>query len=237
MKPMLAKNLKGQDVSGWFMSEKFDGVRALWDGKVLRSRNGRKFNPPKWWTADLPDVPLDGELWIAHGEFQLIASTVRKRYESKHWPKVKYVVFDAPEFPASYKSRLEFLVGLHLGGVVLVPSQHVCEDVAHARNFCEGVCSVGGEGIILRHPEALYQEGRSDAMLKLKPFDTDEAKVVGHDGRAILCRWNRQEFKIGSGVPHDDLPYIGSRITFKYMGLTNHGIPRHAALVAERDYE
>ena len=37
---MLLQDWEGQEVSGWLMSEKMDGVRAYWDGKKLISRNG-----------------------------------------------------------------------------------------------------------------------------------------------------------------------------------------------------
>ena len=42
--PMLPQIYSGQvDVSGWLMSEKLDGVRAVWDGRRLRSRRGNPF--------------------------------------------------------------------------------------------------------------------------------------------------------------------------------------------------
>ena len=36
------------DPSGWWVSEKFDGYRAIWTGKEFRSRQGHKFNVPKF---------------------------------------------------------------------------------------------------------------------------------------------------------------------------------------------
>ena len=54
----------GNDPTGWWMSEKFDGLRAHWDGKILWSRSGKVINAPESFTKDLPsDMPLDGELW------------------------------------------------------------------------------------------------------------------------------------------------------------------------------
>ncbi len=44
---MLAQEYKGQDIAGWAMSEKLDGVRAYWDGKHLISRQGYAFTPPQ----------------------------------------------------------------------------------------------------------------------------------------------------------------------------------------------
>jgi DNA ligase 1 len=42
------------DPTGWYMSEKLDGVRCIWDGKNLYSRNGNKFYPPSYFKAALP---------------------------------------------------------------------------------------------------------------------------------------------------------------------------------------
>ncbi len=63
---LLAETWDGeQDVSGWFLSEKLDGVRAYWDGHQFISRQGNRFHAPPWFIVGLPDVPLDGELWLA----------------------------------------------------------------------------------------------------------------------------------------------------------------------------
>ena len=51
------------DPTGWFISEKLDGVRAYWSGEGFYSRNGNQFHAPAWYTKDLPKEPLDGELW------------------------------------------------------------------------------------------------------------------------------------------------------------------------------
>src|SRR4029079_10657667 len=53
------------DITGWWMSEKLDGVRAYWDGKQFLSRKNNIFYAPDWFTDGLPAHPLDGELWIA----------------------------------------------------------------------------------------------------------------------------------------------------------------------------
>ncbi len=46
---LLTKYRPGMDVSGWFMSEKLDGVRAYWDGRQLLSRQGKLvWLPPGW---------------------------------------------------------------------------------------------------------------------------------------------------------------------------------------------
>ena len=50
--------------TGWWMSEKFDGMRFYWNGSSLLTRQGNKINAPKSITDQLPsNVFLDGELW------------------------------------------------------------------------------------------------------------------------------------------------------------------------------
>src|SRR5262245_58339892 len=52
------------NLAGWWMSEKLDGFRAYWDGQKFISRLGNLIHAPDWFMAGLPDVPLDGELWL-----------------------------------------------------------------------------------------------------------------------------------------------------------------------------
>eukprot|EP01126_Amoeba_proteus_P021253 TRINITY_DN2152_c0_g1_i5.p1 TRINITY_DN2152_c0_g1~~TRINITY_DN2152_c0_g1_i5.p1 ORF type:complete len:459 (-),score=79.09 TRINITY_DN2152_c0_g1_i5:847-2223(-) len=52
------------DPTGWYISEKFDGVRALWNGSAFISKNGNVIAVPSSFTKTLPsNVVLDGELW------------------------------------------------------------------------------------------------------------------------------------------------------------------------------
>ena len=58
------------DPTGWFMSEKLDGVRCYWNGKTMYTRNKNIFVPPDWFSAALPkDMALDGELWSKREDF------------------------------------------------------------------------------------------------------------------------------------------------------------------------
>ncbi|MFX8199554.1 hypothetical protein ABTL12_20030, partial [Acinetobacter baumannii] len=63
--PLLARTAPpGIDPRPYLVSEKLDGVRALWDGEALRFRSGRAIAAPAWFLAALPKTALDGELWI-----------------------------------------------------------------------------------------------------------------------------------------------------------------------------
>lgn len=87
------------DPTGWWVSEKLDGVRAFWDGVHLWSRRGKEWNAPQWFLDGLPsDLPLDGELWIGRGLFEYTSGVCRSNRQSE-WEQVKYMVFDTPAFP------------------------------------------------------------------------------------------------------------------------------------------
>jgi DNA ligase-1 len=51
------------DPNGWWMTEKYDGMRLFWDGSAFFTRQGRKLQVPETFTSQLPKIALDGELW------------------------------------------------------------------------------------------------------------------------------------------------------------------------------
>ena len=48
---------------GWWMSEKYDGMRLYWDGKQFLSRQGKVVEAPSLIKQQMPTIPLDGEIW------------------------------------------------------------------------------------------------------------------------------------------------------------------------------
>jgi ATP-dependent DNA ligase len=72
----------GIDVSNYWISEKLDGVRAAWDGRVLRFRSGNPVPAPQWFLDGLPAEALDGELWLGRGRFDELSAIVRRRLRS-----------------------------------------------------------------------------------------------------------------------------------------------------------
>jgi hypothetical protein len=66
------------DVTQYWVSEKFDGVRAQRDGHTLHFRGCGLVPAPAWFTANFPVVPLDGKLWIDRNKFDALSGTVRK---------------------------------------------------------------------------------------------------------------------------------------------------------------
>ncbi len=120
------------DLTGWWMSEKLDGVRAYWDGKQFLSRQGNRYHAPDWFTAELPKEPLDGELWLGRKKFQRTVSIARRQDKSDLWKELRFVVFDAPGQGGDFEARLAFLRQF----VKRYASPYV---TAHAHEACKGL--------------------------------------------------------------------------------------------------
>ena len=108
---LLANNAPSSiDPSKYLVSEKLDGVRALWDGTTLRFRSGRTIAAPAWFLAKLPKTPLDGELWMGRGSFDAVSGAVRRSQPlDAEWEKVKYLVFELPNGAGTFAERAALL--------------------------------------------------------------------------------------------------------------------------------
>lgn len=241
--PMLPKVYSQQvNVSGWLMSEKLDGVRGYWDGQQLFSKNGNPLNPPPEFTHGLPGFPIEGELWGGRGTFEQTASIVKRKQPHTGWLQLKFAIFDVPEAPGGFTHRLEIVqnwFALHPSSYAFVIQQTPVRDRDHLQQELQLVDSLGGEGLIVRKPEALYTAGRSMEILKVKSFRDAEALVVAHlpgkgknIGRlgALLVELNDGlQFRIGAGfsdAERKNPPPIGAVITFKFYGNYQSGLPK-----------
>ncbi len=239
-----------RDLTGWLMSEKLDGVRALWTGEHFLSRQGNKFLAPGWFTKELPSTPLDGELWIDRKAFQQTVSIVRRQDGGDHWKKVRYVVFDAPNEPGHFETRLKAILNMGLdrsGSYVQVLEQVICQGTDSLRTELARIEALGGEGLMLRQPDSKYEFGRSSTLLKVKTFHDADAVVVGHQpgkgrhkgrlGALLVSLANGTQFAVGTGfsdAQREKPPAVGSVITFRYQELTDGGVPRFPSFVRER---
>lgn len=251
-RPMLAQEYQGQPVDGWLMSEKLDGVRAIWDGEMLRSRNGNQFMAPAWFLAQLPSgVVLDGELFMGRGRFQATVSVVRKKVPvDAEWQGMRFCVFDAPAAAGGFEDRLAFCESAVIGSTVAEVVPHrPCLGRDDLASFFVDLCGQGAEGVMFRQPGSLYENRRSGSLLKYKPSHSAEAIMVGSElgaGRlagvvgALVLQWGDVVFRVGTGLS-DELrrnpPVIGAAITFGFCGLTDAGVPRFPTFQAERSYE
>ncbi len=116
---MLSTPLKDKaPPKGMYWSTKYDGMRALWiptarglpvakvpfcddpqDNRIctgLFSRYGRVLHASDSFLNQLPDIPLDGELWTGRNDFQKLVSICRSH--EADWSPIKYMVFDSPRY-------------------------------------------------------------------------------------------------------------------------------------------
>ncbi len=238
------------DLTGWWMSEKLDGVRAWWDGKQFLSRLGNVYHAPDWFVAGLPSVPLDGELWLARKAFQRTVSIVRRQDKSDHWQQIKYVLFDAPGVSGPFEERQKALAEMirqQRPQYASVLDQIRCASTDALKAELARVESLGGEGLMLRQPGSQYEAGRSTTLFKVKTFHDAEGKVMEHLpgkgrhagrlGAVVVELPDGQTFSVGTGfsdAQRENPPAVGSTITYRYQEMTDRGVPRFPSFVRVR---
>ena len=248
------------DPAGYLVSEKLDGVRALWDGSILRFRSGRTIAAPVWFTAKLPQTALDGELWIARGTFDQLSGIVRKTQAvDAEWQQVKYMVFELPAYenlatrPFEQRSdQLQTVVQNAAWPQLQAIEQFRVANRATLQGKLQDVVNGGGEGLVLHLASAPVTVGRSQVLLKLKPLLDAEAVVVARvagkgkyagltgalEVKNLEGPNKGKHFKLGTGLSdalRKSPPAIGSTVTYSYRDLTPSGKPRFASFL--RVYE
>lgn len=241
-----------QAIDQYLISEKFDGIRAIWKDGHLRTRSGSKIHAPAWFTEKFPKAWLDGELWIRRGAFEKTLSIISKKTpNSADWRDITFMVFDSPNYSQTFEQRFanykQLLQKLDLTQLKAVKQIKV-DNKNQLYAMLEKIESDGGEGLMLHRADAHFISGRSGNLLKLKTYFDGEAKILAyvqgkgkyrHALGAILVEYKNKNgdiirFKIGSGfsdLERKDPPKIGSFIHFRYAGYTKNGIPKFASYV------
>jgi DNA ligase-1 len=240
------------DVSRYLVSEKLDGVRAVWDGSALRFRSGKEINAPRWFIAALPKQALDGELWLGRGSFDRLSGIVRREVpDETEWREVRYMIFELPGGSGTFSDRAEQIRQLvrHVNVPWLREIEQIpAVDRSSLEKRLKKVVHAGGEGLMLHLADAPYETGRSDVLLKLKPWQDTEAIVIGHQpgkgkhegalGALRLRTPEGREFLLGTGfsdMQRRNPPAIGTTVTYRYRDLTNGGLPRFASFLRIRE--
>ena len=248
------------DPTGMYISEKYDGIRAIFDGQNLRSRTNKKISAPQWFINSLPkNFALDGELIVSNGTFQETTSTIMKKVPIENeWRKVKYIVFDVPSMENKpYKNRYQFLQNYFknkTNGPIVIAKQNIVTSKSFMKNKYANVIAKGGEGVMLRNASMKYTPKRTQELLKVKPTMNNEAiimnliegkgKNIGKLGalQVRMLKDPSKVFKVGSGFTNVQRQEIWKNknsmknraITYQYKGLTSSGLPRHPVFMRFR---
>ncbi len=250
---LLASVLPDQiDVAQYWVSEKLDGVRAIWNGKELRFHSGGLIAAPVWFTANFPAQPLDGELWLARGEFDRLSGIVRRlQPDESEWRQVRYMLFELPDAPGTFSQRIEQMQAIVAKAQIpwlQVIDQFRVSDRVELQQRLEAVLKQRGEGLMLHQANAPYATGRGEILFKLKPWLDAEARVIAHLpgkgkylgmlGALRLETPDGKRFSLGTGFSdavRRNPPAIGVLVTYRYRELNSNGLPRFASYLRVRE--
>lgn len=253
---LLAKpfNPEKTDPTGYWLSEKKDGVRVYWNGEAFYSRVGNRFHVPEYFKQCFPkDCHLDGEFFTKRNDFANIVSIVRSfdgddvgvNSEAKaKWDSVKFCAFDIPSmtndmFEIRYDALQTLAQKLDPNRFQIV-DQVLCTGMTHLQEFMKQITDSGGEGVMLRKAGSLYERKRSSTLLKLKDFYEMDVLVMKHEtgkgkhkgvlGALWVQTFDGINFKVGTGLSDEERkspPAIHSVINVKYTEIIRKsGKPR-----------
>lgn len=253
--PLMLANHFHADIrlADYWVSEKFDGVRGYWDGERLLTRGGELIQAPQWFTSGWPKLPLDGELWAGRGRFSRAVSIIRQvQPDDAAWREVRFMLFDLPAHPGDFSERdaelKRVVAAIHQPWVQQVAQSRV-RDLAELRAVLARVVRQGGEGLVLHRGASLYRAERNDDLLKFKPYQDAEARVVAHLpgkgkyagmlGALEVETATGLRFRLGTGLSDAERrapPPLGCWVTYRYNGINEKtGIPRFARFMRVRE--
>lgn len=231
----------------WYISEKYDGVRAIWDPqmKTLISRNKQKFRyVPQWFIDLLPaNMPLEGELIIPDKPFRYFSSISVMKEGSKgpkKWKDIVFYIFDTPIPITPFYKRKEMIeknveLGKH---IQLVQFTHINLNIPKDKQFMESyyqdIISEGGEGIMLIRDTNIYQPKRVNTSLKYKKVCEEECTVIGYEegkgkykgclGKLVCRTYKGTIFRLGSGF--NDLERKSYKFYKNKVTIDNENVPK-----------
>ena len=181
MNLMHGSDWAGQDVSGWWISEKLDGWRCLWDGQQFLTRTGNVLDAPGWFMTGMPAQAMDGELWAGP---RTTHNHVKTAVQTGDWGCLSFRPFDLPMPGVRIEDAQTVLAVLPLPAHVQ-PVEY-CRATSTQAVIAEMLATVkaGGEGLMARKPASRYAAGRQySSLLKFKPSTVQAAQ----GGRPCGC--------------------------------------------------
>jgi len=194
---MLASVFQNQPVHHWWMGEKYDGVRAFWNGsdRNLYSRQGKTLALCHTMYPHFPQCCLDGELWCGRQRYDSLAS-ISKGSGLPLPTSFRYVAFDSAsihsvwEYPFPFEKRiLKLLSSIQQHNPLIIPTFRLfCHSIQFLRWYANSVIASKGEGVIARKPFSLYEQGLSKNLIKVKEMLDAEALVVDIQNSYYICK-------------------------------------------------
>ena len=181
---LLAQNYSDRyDLAHYLVSEKLDGVRALWDGKHLRFRSGKLIHAPLWFTAQFPVHALDGELWMGRHSFDRLSAAVRRQEPlDAEWKNITYQLYELPGGEGGFSERIAALQA-SVAQAATPPWLQVLQQVRVADKAAlklklDQIVRDGGEGLMVASVEGVEVKLRASVYV---------GRVDVHERRGIVC--------------------------------------------------
>jgi len=207
----------------WWLGEKFDGVRVCWNPKKRKcyTRQGRILKPADEICKPLPLCFLDGEFWFGRKNMLLALQLASVHLEDEvviKWEVFRYLAFDSPSphmfseyFEQRYANALQHTAVDH--SLVRISVRFLCPSNRYMQTYLNNVIGQGGEGIVLRKWNSLYEHGKSPALLKLKNMIDVEGLVVDIKGSRYTCKLPNNDL-ITTTKRHKLFVKIGDVVSF-----------------------
>ena len=113
--------------------------------------------------------------------------------------------------------------------------------------YVSDIVSNGGEGVILRSPLCCWTPYRTSRLLKVKDVLIGEGRCIGVNpglGKyrgvvgSLIVEWNNNNKKLQFSISglndserSQNQSWVGKKITFRYLGTLDSGVPRHAQFI------
>lgn len=245
------KGIRICDTTGWFWSEKLDGMKGRWINGEMLTRSGQKIEVPKWFSEQLPKKhSVEGELYFGKGTFHKTGvfrrtssgsvDSMKRRVSENTWKKVEFHIFDLIDYQLTWVERQNILSKIitENSSIYLVKWKKIKSSEYLEKHFSK-VIKKGGEGVILADPWGIYEDGKVEQILKYKKQLDNEAIVTGYrtddSGQRLASlevRMGNIEFHIGTGFKvkqrynfRKKFP-VGCKVTFTYELVGKNKKPR-----------
>lgn len=237
-------------VDNYYVSIKYDGWQAVWDGKnTLMTKTGKNHFPfPDSWKQYLPNIPIAGELIIIGKQAPNVASLKKK--DCSDWKNARLMVFDIlntkEPFHERYHRLKTIIKSSQLSPIQLV-DQHLITSVDMLYDFYKSVLKKKGEGVVLTNKNSLYIPNvRSKDRVKLKGREDQEGKIISYNikddklSSLIIELKNGIHFNLGIGfknnerINYKNLLPIGKYAKFSFREFSQNHRPKQARFIGLR---
>ena len=240
-----AKNYK---VAHWFATPKFDGVRAVFiPDRGFFTRNDKPISGLDFMASVLQEFCterglsfVDGELVLAGGSFQASQSAIlAAQHDQKS--NIEFHVFAVGGSFKNTQEMLQELPDFPDARIFRVQSEAIPNTFEAVDRACRKFTQQGYEGVVLRHPDIPYYEGRSNHLLKYKFFKEADLRIIGvidGEGRlagtlgSLVVEGEAEGLLVrscvGTGLTDEDRKIlsqdthlVGKVLTVKYQSITD----------------